>query len=326
MRLNPHQYRRVVFLAGVSLAVIVATGAAVRLTEAGLGCETWPACSEDRIVPELALHPWIEFGNRLLSGVVAVAVISAALLAYRRVPRRNDLVIWAWGLVAGVAGQIVLGGITVRVDLHPLFVGAHFLLSMVLLWNAVVLFVKASNGPSRPVPAVDRRTILLGRLVMALAIVVLTVGTLVTGTGPHSGDSRADRLDIDLVAITRVHAILVWLLVAATVVLALKLYRSPGPAQSATRWLLLAMVIQGLIGYIQYGTGVPAGLVEAHIIGATIVWSAVVYVVLALYQRAPLEAASDSDTWQPRARSGTSGPETGAKEVIAGSDLARMDP
>ncbi|MGF1595409.1 MAG: heme A synthase [Acidimicrobiales bacterium] len=287
--MSPQRYRRVVLIASAALAVIVVTGAAVRLTEAGLGCENWPACSEDRFVPELALHPWIEFGNRLLSGVVALATVAAVLSAYRRRPRRRDLILWAWGLVAGVVAQIVLGGITVMVDLHPLLVGAHFLLSMVLLWNAAVLWVRSGSGPG-PVAAVGPSSLMAhGWALTAAATVVLVTGTLVTGTGPHAGDSRADRLNFALNDVVRVHTGAVWVFLAVAVALAIRLYRSGGAAEQALRWLLGISLAQGIVGYVQYATGLPPLLVGLHICGAIGVWVTAVLVHLRLVDRPPVD-------------------------------------
>lgn len=299
MRIEPERYRTVVLAAGASLAAIVLTGAAVRLTEAGLGCENWPACSDERIVPELALHPWIEFGNRLLSGLVAVAVIVAVLSAYRRQPRRQDLILWAWGLVAGVIAQIVLGGITVRVDLHPALVGMHFLLSMVLLWNAIVLWVRASTGGGPATPMVDSTTVLHSRIVVALSLGVLVTGTLVTGTGPNSGDSRAERLQFELEAIAQVHSVVVWFFLAAVVTLALRLARARPASNTAARWLVAAILAQGAIGYLQYATGVPPLLVELHIFGALVVWCTTVLVHLQLFARSASESATEGVTGGP---------------------------
>ena len=313
--ITPGSYRRIVAFAVASLALIVLTGAAVRLTEAGLGCEDWPACSEDRLVPELALHPWIEFGNRLFSGIVALAVIAAALNAYRRQPRRARLVNLSWGLVVGVAAQVVLGGITVRVDLHPASVGLHFLLSMVLLWNGVTLWVEADREDDDvstplalaprlgPVP-VPLGAVGHGRLMVALATLVLVTGTLVTGAGPNGGDSRAERLDFDLWAITRVHSIAVWSFVAVAVALVVRIAmatdrpseRSAPLTRSplATGRLLLAVAVaQGAVGYWQFATGVPPLLVGLHVAGATIVWCTTVLLHLQVARSAPPHRVGD---------------------------------
>ena len=313
-----------VLVAGLSLAVIVLTGAAVRLTEAGLGCENWPSCSDERFVPEWEFHPWIEFGNRLISGAVALAVAAAVLTAYRRQPKRRDLISWAWGLVFGVAAQIVLGGITVRVDLHPAFVGMHFLLSMVLLWNAIVLWVKAGSGPgdSEPIEAhtppssivgrVPGSLLTHGRILVGLATVVLLTGIVVTGTGPNSGDSRADRFGFDLESVARIHSVAVWCFLLVAVVLAVRLNLSTGtghpverpevdaldPAFGAVRLLIGVGVGQGAIGYAQFATGVPPALVALHIVGAIAVWGLSVVVHLLLCRRPPLEDWSMT-SWFP---------------------------
>jgi cytochrome c oxidase assembly protein subunit 15 len=282
-----------VAVAGASLAVIVLTGAAVRLTEAGLGCEDWPACSDERFVPEWSLHPWIEFGNRLISGLVSVLVVLAVLSAYHRRPRRPDLIGWAWALVAGVLAQVVLGGITVRVDLHPALVGSHYLLSMVLLLAAVVLWVRAAPaaGEGKAGSAVEVRPVvtpslvLHGRVVVGLGSAVLLTGTLVTGSGPHGGDSRAERLSFALDAFTRVHSVTVWCFVLAVLALAVRLQAVAPAAAAAGRWLLAAAVAQGTIGYAQYALGVPPLLVELHILGSIAVWCLTVLVHLRLFER-----------------------------------------
>lgn len=260
-------------------ALIVLSGAAVRLTQAGLGCEDWPTCNEDELLPEWELHGLIEFGNRVISGFVAASAIVAVVFAYRVLPRRPDLIRYSWGLVVGTLAQVVLGGITVLADLHPIVVSVHFLLSMILLWNAQLLWVCA--GRSQPAPAqavrtrssIDPMTGRLARLQLAAAGVVLLTGTVVTGTGPNSGDSRADRLDFELTTVARVHGVCVWLFLACLTALVVRLVRSSPPAIGAARWLLLAVVAQGALGYTQFALGVPPGLVELHVLGAIVVWS-----------------------------------------------------
>jgi heme a synthase len=297
---SPARYRRVVVVAGAALAGIVLTGAAVRLTRAGLGCENWPTCSDGRVVPQWRFHPWIEFGNRLLSGAVAATTAAAALLAYRRRPRRPDLVRWSWGLVAGVMAQVLLGGVTVLVELHPLVVAAHFLLSAILLWNVIVLWVRATNGPGPAQPLVAPGLVNHGRAVVGLAVAVLITGTLVTGTGPHGGDSRAERLSLDLQTMARVHSGVVWLLVGAALVLALRLARDHRDPFRLACWLLAALMVQGAVGYAQYALGVPAVLVEVHILGSIVVLSLALLVHLRLFQRPrPEDDPSVSRTPEP---------------------------
>ncbi|MEZ5376558.1 MAG: COX15/CtaA family protein [Acidimicrobiales bacterium] len=282
--ITPERYQHVLLFATALLAGIVLTGAAVRLTGSGLGCEDWPTCSEDRLVPAIGFHPWIEFGNRLLTGVVSFGVGAAVLFAYRRTPRRRDLILWAWGLVAGVVGQIVLGGATVLVDLHPLFVSGHYLLSIVLLWNAIVLLDRNRSEPGPARPLVDAGTVTISRIAVWWSVVVLMVGTLVTGTGPHSGDPEVDRLSFDLGSIVRLHSLAAWVCVALVITLVLRLQSSGPPEISKLASLSLgALIAQGAVGYLQYFTGVPAALVELHVLGSVVVFSALLWTHLSLF-------------------------------------------
>lgn len=269
--ISPDRYLRVVVIAGVLLTLIIFTGAAVRLTDSGLGCENWPECSDERLVPEASFHGWVEFGNRLLSGVVALGTIAAALFAYRRHPRRQDLIGWAWLLVAGVAAQVVLGGITVMVDLHPLFVSAHFLLSIVLLWNVVVLWFKASGGVGAPTANVDVSIQKHGLGLLAASSLLLVTGTMVTGSGPNSGDFRADRFNLDLTTAARVHSVTAWIFLGVLVTLAIRMQRT-GAATTRVQPVVVVSLAQGAIGYTQYLNGVPPALVMAHVIGAVLLW------------------------------------------------------
>lgn len=284
--LSPTRYRRIVAFAAWLLALIVFTGAAVRLTKSGLGCDDWPTCSEDRLVPEFTYHAWVEFGNRLLSGAVSLGVIAAVLGAYKRIPRRPDLIRLAWGLVIGVIAQIVWGGVTVLAGLHPVFVSVHFLLSMLLLWNVIVLWVRSGtgSGPATPIaaPLVPHL-----RVLAAIGVAVLGTGTVVTGTGPHSGDSRADRLNLDLGSVARIHSVVVWVFLATLLFLVWRVRSSPHASRllPATTPLLAATVLQGAIGYAQYFAGVPAVLVFLHIVGATALWCALVWMYLAFFAR-----------------------------------------
>jgi cytochrome c oxidase assembly protein subunit 15 len=252
----------------VLLTVIVVTGAAVRLTGSGLGCTDWPNCEKGRLVSPLDYHPMIEFGNRMFTGAVVVAVIAAVLGSVRREPRRRDLVWLSWGLVAGVIGQIVLGGITVLFDLNPALVASHFLLSIALVTDAVVLHHRASDAPI--VPGWSR----LPTAVLAAALAVIALGTVVTGTGPHGGDEHAHRFQLVMTDVARVHSVAAWVLVALTVWLALR------TRHRAVTVLLAVEVAQGAIGYTQYFMGVPALLVAVHVIGALSVWIAALRVKL----------------------------------------------
>jgi heme a synthase len=287
MQVSPGRYRAVVAVALVALGVIVVTGAAVRLTESGLGCTDWPTCEQGRLAPEWGFHGWIEFGNRLFTGVVSASVAAAVLAARWRVPRRRDLELLAWGLVAGVAAQVVLGGVTVLVGLHPVAVIGHFLLSMVLVANAVVLLDRA--GSDRPTTG-GRALGPHSWVVLALAALVLVAGTVVTGTGPHGGDRQAERLALDLSWVARIHASLVWVFVATLAVLAVRVARTgDGVVLARARTVLVVAVLQGALGYLQYALHVPAGLVVLHVLGSVLVWSAALWLHLGVL-RSPLRA------------------------------------
>ena len=265
--LSPQAYRRVTLAALLALAFIIVTGGAVRLTGSGLGCPDWPTCAEDRIVAPLEYHAMVEFVNRTVTGLVSLAVMLAVLGSVLRRPVRRDLVWLSVGLVAGVVGQIVLGGLTVLFDLWPPLVMGHFILSMVLLWNAVVLHHRA--GDQRPLP-VGRDEKAMTRLVVAAAAVVVFTGTIVTATGPHGGDEEVARLPFFLPDVARIHGVSVMLLLALTVIAVVRL---PAPARPGGLRFLAVVLAQAAIGYIQYFTGVPVVLVGFHIAGAVAVWT-----------------------------------------------------
>ena len=288
-RLTPTAYRRVTLAALFSLAFIIVTGAAVRLTGSGLGCPDWPTCDENRLVAPLEYHAMVEFVNRTVTGFVSLAVIIAVLGALVRVPRRRDLTWLSLGLVAGVIGQIVLGGLTVLFHLAPPLVMGHFLLSMVLLLNAVVLHHRAGEpddgGPPQPVVTDAART--LARLAWMAAAIVVFTGTIVTAAGPHGGDEDVERLDVFLPDAARVHGISVIVLLALTSACLWLLRRENAPAPVMRRGLVLLGVLlaQGAVGYIQYFNGVPVLLVAVHIVGAVAVWTAAIRFNLGLFVR-----------------------------------------
>ena len=277
-RLSPSAYRRITLVALLALAFIVVTGGAVRLTGSGLGCPDWPNCDEGRLVAPLEYHAMVEFVNRTVTGLVSVAVIVAALGSLLRQPRRRDLVWLSLGLVGGVLAQIVLGGLTVLFELRPPFVMAHFLVSMVLVWNAVALHWRAGQDEDEPAPVVDRDVHRMGRLLMALTGVVIFLGTVVTAAGPHGGDEHVERLDVPLHRAAQLHGAAVVALLAMLAATLWLLRRTGAPPDVRRRGLVLLAVVlaQATIGYVQYFTGVPVLLVGAHIAGATAVWAAVV--------------------------------------------------
>lgn len=277
--MTPDAYRRVTLLAVVSLAAIVVTGATVRLTGSGLGCTNWPACTRGHLAPaDIADAPaMIEFLNRLVTGVVSVAAIVAVLGSMVRVPRRRDLILLSWGLVAGVLAQIVLGGMVVLFDLSPRLVMGHFILSMLIVWNAVVLHDRAGRPDGPTVPIVSPNVRALSRLTFAAAGLAVLLGTIVTAAGPHAGDDQAQRLNIVVRDVARIHSLAVWLFLLVLVVTLRAMWREGAPrvVRDAGRDALVAALVQGAVGYIQYFTGVPALLVGLHIVGALAVWISV---------------------------------------------------
>ena len=297
LSLSPRAFSRITLGALAALAAIVVTGGAVRLTGSGLGCPEWPTCGNGRVVAPLEYHAMVEFVNRVVTGVVSVLVIVAVLGALLRVPRRSDLTRLALGLVAGVVGQIVLGGLVVLSHLWPPLVMGHFVLSIVLLTNATVLYER-STWPDRAeiVPVVSSTHQALARLLLGAAGVVLFLGTVVTGAGPHAGSHDGElieRLPFDVGAVARLHGISVMLFLALVLTTAWTLRRDGAPAGVLGRVtvLLLVVVAQAAVGYTQYFTGVPALLVGIHIAGAVAVWLATLRVLLSLRVPAPSKVA-----------------------------------
>lgn len=279
--ISPDAYRRITLVALCFLGAIIVTGAAVRLTGSGMGCPTWPSCEDGSLAPRGATghHGWIEFLNRLVTGVVSAAVVLAVLGAHRRRPYRRDLTRWAWGLVVGVFAQALLGGLVVILHVAPVAVAGHYLLSAVLMWNGVVLHHKAGRPEDHPAPPAPRAAaplVVRSRVMVGLAGAVLVTGTLVTGAGPHGGDEAADRLDLAVVTAVRIHSLTVWAFLAVAVVVLLAVERGGGsvPARGAGRVLLGLVVAQGSLGYLQYVTGVPEILVGGHVLGSVLVWVA----------------------------------------------------
>jgi cytochrome c oxidase assembly protein subunit 15 len=252
-----------------SLAVnvlIVVTGALVRLTDSGLGCPTWPRCTELSYVthPELGYHGAIEFGNRLLTFVLVLVAVLTWLTAmlYREDGRpRTDLLRLTTILALGIPAQAVLGGITVLTDLNPFVVALHLVVSFVLITLSVLL-VRRTRGlvarPARP------RAVALTRVTFVLMWLVVWLGTVVTGSGPHAGDEQAVRTGLDPALVTHVHAVGVYLVVATTLA-CVALLRS-----RAALALLGIEIAQAAIGITQYHLGLPVWLVLLHLLGAAL--------------------------------------------------------
>jgi cytochrome c oxidase assembly protein subunit 15 len=295
LRLSPAAYRRVTALTVVALALIILTGAAVRLTGSGLGCPDWPSCTARSLVASLSFHPMVEFLNRVITVVVTVAMVGAVGGALLRRPFRPDLVRLSAWLVAGVVAQIVLGGLTVIYKLAAPFVMAHFMLSIALLGVAVVLHRRAGDAPTEARPLVGPHLVWLSRLMVGGAAFVLTAGTAAAGAGPLSGSPHAERLPVRFQSAAEFHATSAILLIGLTLGLVVAAHQqgTPPGVQRRARLLFLVMVAQGVIGYSQYFLRVPAGLVELHIAGATVLWVAALWFHLGLFVRPALQLAAE---------------------------------
>lgn len=306
LRLSPGKYQRVTVVAAVLLAAIIVTGSAVRLTGSGLGCPDWPNCEPGRLAPYAAndFHAMVEFVNRTVTGLVSLAVVVAVLGSLVRMPRRRDLVLLSLGLVAGVIVQIVLGKLVVEKLLSPPWVMSHFLVSMALLANALVLCRRAAQPDdafTRPAaPVVAPAVIWMSRVLVAVAAVVVVTGTVVTGSGPHSGDvpgtaQRATRLDLYIPDVVRIHGTSAMVLLALVLVTLALVYRTGFPPEVVRRLtvLLAVLVAQAGVGYAQYFTGIPALLVGIHVAGATTLWAATLWFALGVKERPSLEAMED---------------------------------
>jgi cytochrome c oxidase assembly protein subunit 15 len=256
----------------VANAAIVVTGGAVRLTGSGLGCPTWPRCTDASFVatPELAGHGVIEFGNRLLTFALTTVAIATVVVVFRSV--RRDLRALALIGFLGIPAQALLGGITVLTGLNPWTVAAHFLLSTVLVAVATTLWLR-SREPGVGQPLLRRPFVLLVTGIAAATSAVLVIGTVVTGSGPHSGDPAAGRTGFDPELVSQLHADVVFLLVGLTVALLVALYAidSPARVRRAARDLLVVQLAQGAIGYVQYFTDLPVALVLLHMLGAVLI-------------------------------------------------------
>ncbi|MCW2738994.1 COX15/CtaA family protein [Nocardioides sp.] len=271
---------------------IVVTGAAVRLTGSGLGCPTWPRCTDASYVAhgELGFHGAIEFGNRMLTfALTAVAILCflAALGSRHRRATRLALVI---GL--GIPLQAVIGGITVLTDLNPWIVAGHFLLSMAIIMVCVALLDELRSPERGAAPPLPRW---LAWATLAAGWVVLYLGTVVTGAGPHAGDTDSPRNGLAPVTVSHVHAYAVYVLVALTVVLLVVALRGGHRwLATVTALVLLIEVLQGVLGWVQYALDLPVGLVALHMLGAALLAAGLARIALAvLPHRAGLEARAD---------------------------------
>ena len=300
---DPRLFRRLTLASIAANVAIVVTGGAVRLTGSGLGCPTWPRCTADTFTPtpEYAQHGLIEFGNRLLTFVLLAVVVATLVAAFAQRhaggPRR-DLRRLALAVLLGIPAQAVLGGITVLTGLNPWTVAAHFLLSTALIAVAVVLHHRAGRVPGEGTPVLRAESQWAVRALTGVTALVIAVGTVVTGSGPHSGDAATGRTGLDPRELSQLHADLVMLLIGLTAAtwLLLRAVGAPRAVERAGLVLLAVELAQGTIGFVQYFTGLPVLLVGAHLLGSCLVWVAAVELLLRTRERAALSAATPVTT------------------------------
>jgi heme a synthase len=287
----------------IANAVIMATGAAVRLSSSGLGCDDWPKCTRTTLVAgkvpgQTALNTAIEFGNRLLNFPLFLIAIAAFIAAWRFREggrRRKDLVWLGAALPAGIIAQAVLGGILVLEHLNPALVSAHFMLSISIVAAAVVFYVRCGegDGPVRNLVRADLR--LLAAVLTGAVAVMLAAGTVVTGTGPLAGNAAAPRYHLPLEGVTQLHADIGWFLGALTLALLIGVRFGHTPLRVVRlSWLMLVMlVVQGAMGYTQYFDHLPAGLVWVHVSTSIGVWITVLLLYLATRERITVPAGAE---------------------------------
>ena len=251
---------------------IVLTGGIVRLTGSGLGCPTWPECTEGSYTPIEGqiegFKSWIEFGNRLLTFALVLACALSILAVL--ISKRRDLRLLVLGQFAGIFGQAILGGITVLLDLHPATVAAHFILSIILIAGAQSLLTKAKSEYEWK--KLEKNTLhLLARTHVLLTFVVIMVGTVVTGSGPHAGDVASPRFGFDVRTVAWLHADSVIALFGVSLAYLIS-STTPSATKRLLKYFFIISLLQGAIGYIQYFLGLPEVIVALHMLGSTLVW------------------------------------------------------
>lgn len=256
----------------IAQAALVVTGGAVRLTGSGLGCPTWPECTPGSYAPiknqaEGTIHSWIEFGNRLLTFVLVIIAIATLITVIRS--KRKELRLLALGQFLGIFAQGILGGITVLTHLNPISVASHFLLSTILIAGATSLYSQRNSTFEKTNPPFQQ--VFYSKIHMYISVLVVVLGTVLTGAGPHAGDINAPRLHIRIQNAAILHGSAVALLLIVTVAFYLNSTTSKLTKKRLVVFLIMALS-QGLIGYIQYLQGVPELLVATHLLGSALVW------------------------------------------------------
>jgi len=299
---TPRSMRQIALAGVIADTVIMSTGAAVRLSSSGLGCPDWPRCSAADIVAskntgQTLLNTWIEFSNRLLNFPLVAITVIVLIAAWRFRPqgtRRRDLVWLAAIQPAGVFAQAAIGGIVVLTKLNPTAVSIHFLVSAAIVAAAVVLHVRCTEGDDPPTAVVRGDLRVLSAALVAVTALMLAAGTVVTGTGPLAGNAAAPRYKLPLEGVTQLHADIGWLMagLAVALVVGLRMSGAPPRAVRASLIMIASLGLQGVIGYVQYFTHLPAGLVWVHVTGSVLVWIAVLRLFFAMRDRGPLTRPS----------------------------------
>jgi cytochrome c oxidase assembly protein subunit 15 len=289
-RPTPASLRLLAALGVIVNTGIIVTGGAVRLTKSGLGCPTWPKCTDQSLTAtsEMGIHGAIEFSNRMLTYVLCAAVGWAIIAARSAKPWRRSVTRLGWAQFWVVMGNAVLGGIVVLVGLNPYTVAAHFLLSTALITVAVLTWQRVREGDETPRPLVGKAVVQLTWLLVVAAGALIAIGTVVSGAGRHAGDSsEVERIPVDWSMIAQLHADFAWVVVALTAALwfVLKAVDAPAGPLHRARDLFLILMGQGVIGYVQYFTHTPEILVGLHMFGASLVWIGVMRVLLSLRER-----------------------------------------
>ncbi|MFJ9579732.1 heme A synthase [Streptomyces sp. NPDC101191] len=292
---SPRVLRRAALSAVVMSVVIIVTGGAVRLTGSGLGCDTWPKCTDDSLIvtAEQGFHGLVEFGNRMLTYVLSAAVGWAIVAARSAKPRRRSLTRLGWAQFWLVMSNAVIGGITVWMGLNPWTVAGHFLAANALLTVAVVTWHRTAEGDTAPKPRVPGPVRKLSWAITGVSALLIALGTTVTGAGKHAGDSSdVPRMPWDWTNAAHIHAVAAWVVCALALAmwLVLRVVDAPDDTRARARDLLIVLLAQGVIGYVQYFTGVPELMVAAHMLGSALLWIAVLRLALSLRERPPVTA------------------------------------
>ncbi|MFE5856356.1 heme A synthase [Streptomyces sp. NPDC056500] len=301
---SPRIVRRAALSAVVMTVLIIVTGGAVRLTGSGLGCDTWPKCTDDSLfaTPEQGLHGAIEFGNRMLTYVLSAAVGWAIIAARSAKPRRYSLTRLGWAQFWIVLSNAVLGGITVWAGLNPWTVAGHFLAANALLTVAVITWHRAGETDAAPRPRVPRPVRQLSWAIVLTSVVLIVLGTSVTGSGKHAGDnSDVPRMPWDWANAAHIHAASAWVVCALALAMwfVLRVVDAPLDIRARSRDLLVILLLQGGVGYLQYFTGVPEILVGAHMFGSALMWIAVLRLALSLRERSQAPASVPAQSGDP---------------------------